>query len=158
MDSVSTLRLAYSRYNTIYFHGKLPLVSNILIEVIEDQDPEELGYDGCTYMNKRRGKTVKDASLAIDGDYWYVIKIINFNKEKSEDELLDILAHEMIHIWQMDVLDFYKFTEPMTWRMSHNKTFVAKMNQINLMSKSYGEPRNITVVAYEHKYKKKKAE
>ena len=155
MDITSTLRLAYSRYNTIFFHGKLPIVSNILIEVIEDQNPDELGYDGCTYMHKRRGKVVKDSSLCVDGDYWYVIKIINYKQEKSDKELIDILVHEMIHIWQMDVLDFDKFTEPMTWSMSHNKTFITKMNNINILSKRMGEPLNITVVAYDHKYKKK---
>lgn len=117
----------YSKFNKMFFFDKLPNLSHVFIEIEDKSDSEYLGYS----------KINRDLSDIKKKDIYYDI-CINIGYGTSDKELLSILCHEMIHIWQWNDIDFEKYDSDYSWINGHNSAFISKMNSINYFAKEEG--------------------
>ena len=93
----------YIKFNTLYFDNMLPPIDDkqrIVFEVVNSKKIKALGLAYPTLP--------------------YRIKI-NFRYDLPEIEWLNVLLHEMVHIWQFI----------MGYKGNHDKTFYKKANEIN---------------------------
>ena len=125
----------------MFFFGKLPGCEHIKF-ILEDMGEDSMG---CTYINDRNGYT-SPISHAYPKNFYYVIKLNNKCITNTE-QLFEVICHEMIHIWQWEEIDFSKYSGDYSWINGHNKTFIAKMNAINLKAKTdYDLKLNVKLV------------
>lgn len=126
----------YNVINMQCFMSKLPLPSSMKFVYATD----EMRAAGYTFVNapivdEEKELNIKGARQYSD-DIKYVIAI-NPNICTTNREILSVLAHEMIHIYQFCTKP-EKYAVPNTWDAAHNRLFVAKMNYVNDRVKEIG--------------------
>lgn len=122
----------YRKFNRMFFFSKLPMPNRIKFIISEDENAEYLGY---SKINSRKG--YKEAKEFSDDIFYCICMVAPLLK--TEKDVLSVLCHEMIHIWQWEEIDFEKYSSDYSWLNSHNGSFVSKMNNINFVAKEdYG--------------------
>lgn len=139
--TVENCYLMYNKLNTLFFFGKLPMGNHI--KILFDCNKEEAM--GSTHINNRNGY-ISPLTNKYPDEVYYVISL-NPNNVKDMDCAMEVICHEMIHIWQWEEIDFSKYTDDYSWMNGHNKSFIAKMNAINMKAKEdYGLNLKVGVV------------
>lgn len=129
--TVTELKHNYNLFNVWFFDSMLPTISHIDIK-FDTSIKEAAGY---SMLNKKENDSDKQRyTIALNNDVC-----------KTDEDVLNTLAHEMIHIFQF-VFDFDKYTSSNSWNMSHNRVFLAKMNYINQICGDFGVKLNIGTV------------
>lgn len=129
--TINELKIWYNKFNTLFFFGGLPMVNHI--HFLEDSSLQHAA--GYTFINNRNNYMSPKVGTYPEDIYY----AISFNPESdfSVKTLLSCLCHEMIHIWQWEEIDFAKYSGNYGWMNGHNKTFIGKMRNINLLAKDY---------------------
>ena len=131
--TIENCYLMYNKLNSLFFFGKLPMGNHIKI-IFDNSLKNSIG---CTHINNRNGY-VSPLTNEYPDDIYYVISL-NIDDITDMECAMEVICHEMIHIWQWEEVDFSKYSGDYSWMNGHNKSFIAKMNTINLMAKmDYG--------------------
>ena len=113
------LQQAYALFNEKLFGGRLP---ECLITM--QRRSHTYGY----FAGERFGAT--DGSGHVDE---IALNPAHF-KDRSTEEVLSTLVHEMVHLWQ------HHFGQHRSQRAYHNKEWAAKMEAVGLVPSATGEP------------------
>lgn len=126
--TIEEIKHMYNMFNIQFFSGRLPSVSYVNF-IYDNTIKEAAGYTFCNDVASK-----KDSSVS--NDFLFTIAI-NPDSCKTERHIGNVLAHEMIHIYQM-TMDKERYSDGGTWNMTHNRTFEYKMRYINNRAKELG--------------------
>ena len=112
-------QLAYRWFNDRLFDGTLP---ECLITM--QRQSRTYGYFARERFGASDGKAVVD-EIALNPAHF---------KERTTEEVLSTLVHEMVHLWQ------HHFGQRRSQRSYHNKEWAAKMEKLGLVPSSTGVP------------------
>ena len=117
-ETYEALQRAYDFFNKELFRSALP---QCLVTL--QREKKSYGYFSADRFRLKRGKRTTD-EIALNPVHF---------AERSEEETLSTLVHEMAHVWQQH------FGKPGRGRY-HNKEWAAKMKEVGLHPSSTGEP------------------
>jgi hypothetical protein len=112
------LQAAFDHLNRELFGGALP---NVLI-VLQRHAHSRGHFSASKYAS--RGGPGKQHELALNPDHFV---------ERTDEEIVSTLVHEMVHLWQ------HRFGRPAK-RAYHNREWAAKMKAIGLYPSKTGAP------------------
>jgi hypothetical protein len=113
------LQVAFDHFNRELFGGALP---NVLI--VLQRHAHSRGHFSASKYASRGGGPGKQHELALNPDHFV---------ERSDEEIVSTLVHEMVHLWQ------HRFGRPAK-RGYHNREWAAKMKAIGLYPSKTGAP------------------